>query len=612
MFKNLSIRGLLTWALGVIFVLFLAIGIAGYKTLDGHRTDIQELLDNNVVRGDQAHRLASDLLRARLAAVNAIATMKDGDIEGAKTVAQRALPYNTRADAYIARLKATPDTSTEGAPLYADMMNAYQTYRQEAYDPMIAAALAGDLQKTTALNDQKVTPLGTVFTKALLAYVDYTSRIGEEISNKAAADVTRSVIIMQFGGLVVVALIVSLFILFNRRVFTPLREVTRIFERIASGDLTGRIAATSRNEIGVLVDALKRMQDSLVRTVTGIRTGAETISLGSNEIAAGNADLSSRTEEQAASLEETAASMEEMASTVKQNADNARQANQLAASASEVAQRGGAAVAEVVETMSAISGSSKKISEIVSVIDGIAFQTNILALNAAVEAARAGEQGKGFAVVAGEVRSLAQRSSTAAKEIKDLIEDSASKVNVGASQVERAGTTMQEIVTSVKRVTDIMGEITTASDEQARGVDQVNTAISQMDEVTQQNAALVEESAAAAGAMQDQVTELVRAVAAFKTHSNQVIDVTPVAQPHLEEARPASRVARAPAAGSPAAGSPAAGSPAAGSPAAGSQASKTKLQAPSTAAAAKAPPAGKGGDKSAKKADSADDDWTSF
>ena len=320
--------------------------------------------------------------------------------------------------------------------------------------------------------------------------------------------------------------------IFNSLVVKPLVSAGQLFNKVAEGDLTSKIPVRGRNEITVLYAGFKRMQESLIRTVASVRRGVEEIDTGSKEIASGNTDLSSRTEQQAASLEETAASMQELASTVKQNAENARQANQLAASASEVAVRGGTAVSEVIGTMQAISTSSHKISEIVSVIDGIAFQTNILALNAAVEAARAGEQGKGFAVVAGEVRSLAQRSAQAAKEIKLLIEDSVGKVTVGSGQVERAGATMQEIVASVKRVTDIMGEISAASEEQARGIDQVNRAVTQMDETTQQNAALVEQAAAAASSLQDQSGKLAEAVAIFKLATGEVIDMPASSLPH--------------------------------------------------------------------------------
>ena len=302
----------------------------------------------------------------------------------------------------------------------------------------------------------------------------------------------------------------------TRSITHPLARAVKAAETVAGGDLGQRIEAGAKDETGRLLHALQDMQEKLAGAVRVIRHGSETISSASGQIAAGNADLSSRTEEQAASLEQTAASMEELASTVKQNADNARKANGLAANASEIAHRGGAAVSAVVGTMHDISASSRKISEIVSVIDGIAFQTNILALNAAVEAARAGEQGKGFAVVAGEVRSLAQRSAQAAREVKALIEESVGKVGEGSRQVQEAGATMEEVVTSVKHVTGIMGEIAAASQEQASGIDQVNRAVAQMDEATQQNAALVEEAAAAAGSMQDQARELVRAVGVFR------------------------------------------------------------------------------------------------
>jgi methyl-accepting chemotaxis protein len=310
-----------------------------------------------------------------------------------------------------------------------------------------------------------------------------------------------------------------------------LREAVAVASRVAQGDLSGHVQVKSSDETGQLMQALKDMNDSLVRMVSQVRSGTDTISTASSQIAAGNQDLSSRTEQQASSLQETASSMEELTSTVKQNADNARQANGLAASASEVAVKGGAVVSQVVDTMGSINESARKISDIIGVIDGIAFQTNILALNAAVEAARAGEQGRGFAVVASEVRNLAQRSAGAAKEIKALIEDSVEKVNAGSKLVDQAGTTMQDIVESVRRVTDVIDEITSASQEQTSGIEQINTAITQMDEVTQQNAALVEEAAAAAEALQDQASQLAQVVNIFKLDDDdvQTVSMAPLA-----------------------------------------------------------------------------------
>lgn len=296
----------------------------------------------------------------------------------------------------------------------------------------------------------------------------------------------------------------------------PLNSAINIARTVASGDLTTKINVVSKDETGQLMLALKDMNENLMRIVTQVRNGTDAIATGSNEIAAGNLDLSSRTEQQASALEETASSMEEITSTVKQNADNAKQANQLAASASNIAVKGGEVVSQVVTTMGSINEASKKIVDIISVIDGIAFQTNILALNAAVEAARAGEQGRGFAVVATEVRNLAQRSASAAKEIKELIGASVERVDAGGRLVAQAGTTMDEIVDSVKRVTDIMAEIFSASQEQSAGIEQVNQAITQMDEVTQQNAALVEEAAAAAASLQNQAEQLAETVGSFK------------------------------------------------------------------------------------------------
>jgi methyl-accepting chemotaxis protein len=305
--------------------------------------------------------------------------------------------------------------------------------------------------------------------------------------------------------------------IFTTGITRPLGVALRVAETVASGDLTSKIESTSKDETGQLMQALARMNTALYDSVLRIRQSADAISTASSEIASGNQDLSSRTEEQASSLEETAASMEEITSTVRQNGDNARQANQLASQAADVATRGSEAAGQVANTMSDIADASNKIVDIISVIDGIAFQTNILALNAAVEAARAGEQGRGFAVVATEVRSLAQRSATAAREIKTLIDDSVHKVNSGSELVNNAVRTMLEIGESIRKVNDIMNEITMATQEQVQGIEQVNTAVTEMDTVSQQNAALVEEAAAAAESLQNQARELVEVVGIFRT-----------------------------------------------------------------------------------------------
>ncbi|MGR5945219.1 methyl-accepting chemotaxis citrate transducer [Enterobacter sp. C4G1] len=319
--------------------------------------------------------------------------------------------------------------------------------------------------------------------------------------------------------LAVVAVLVVIWQGLQHLLLKPLKIIMNHIRTIAGGDLTHNINLGSRNEMGQLAVGLHEMQQSLVSTVSAVRGSTDSIYTGAGEIAAGSNDLSARTEQQAASLEETAASMEELTATVKQNSDNARQATLLAKNASETAARGGHVVDNVVRTMTEISDSSQQIAHITGVIDSIAFQTNILALNAAVEAARAGEQGRGFAVVAGEVRTLASRSAQAAKEIKGLIENSVSRVSTGSAQVSEAGETMREIVAAVTRVTDIMGEISSASDEQSRGIEQVSLAVSQMDSVTQQNAALVQESATAAAALEDQAEQLRQAVAAFRLNA---------------------------------------------------------------------------------------------
>ncbi|MGI4844102.1 MAG: methyl-accepting chemotaxis protein [Janthinobacterium lividum] len=344
--------------------------------------------------------------------------------------------------------------------------------------------------------------------------------IQHELAEQASAQVraieasTRTMVMVLTG--VVLALTAAIAWYLTRSITVPLGRALDLANTVASGDLTSRIEVDRRDEAGQLLQALKRMNENLARTVSAVRSGTDTIGTAAAEVAAGNLDLSARTEQQASSLEETASSMEELTSTVKQNADNARQANTLAEAASRVAERGGEVIGDVVGTMEQINASAGKIVDIIGVIDGIAFQTNILALNAAVEAARAGEQGRGFAVVASEVRNLAQRSAAAAKEIKSLIGDSTQAVEAGSKLVGEAGSTMQEIVESVRRVTDIMGEITAASAEQTAGIEQINEAVTQMDQVTQQNAALVEEAAAASASMQEQAGMLAAAVSVFR------------------------------------------------------------------------------------------------
>jgi len=414
-----------------------------------------------------------------------------------------------------------------------------------AFKEALGQVLAFNSEGAAKVIASRIDPLNGKTLVALNKLVDLQQKASTNfIDSSVRADKSLMALLFALGS-VGVGLGVAGALVISRSIIVPLKGAVAVAQKVAAGELTSQVVVEGSDETGELLQALKDMNESLVRTVSEVRSGTETITVASQEIAAGNADLSSRTESQASSLEETASSMEELTSTVKQNADNARQANQLAVSASSVAIKGGTVVSQVVDTMGSIKESSSKIVDIIGVIDGIAFQTNILALNAAVEAARAGEQGRGFAVVASEVRNLAQRSAGAAKEIKELIGDSVNKVDAGSRLVDEAGQTMELIVTSIKQVADIMGEITAATQEQSNGIEEVNQAITQMDEMTQQNAALVEQSAAAAESMQGQAQKLAQAVSAFKlSHEDGIVQR---AAPARAAAKPAPRapVARA-------------------------------------------------------------------
>ncbi|CAN7568300.1 methyl-accepting chemotaxis protein [Variovorax paradoxus] len=509
--KNLKIGTRLGIGFALVLALMACIAGIGVFRLQGVGDAVQEMVQRSLVK----ERLAANwLLNTSSNSVRTFALVKSNDAEVQDYLQKQMSKTSAGISETQAKLEAMLDSPEEQA-ISAGIKEKRSQY-VGLRNTILKLKAEGKQEEAAAITNGKLVPMLEVYDASIRGMLTHQA----ERIDKAADAVDSlnragrmNVIVLAMAALLLGGVLAWLL---TRSITRPLNEAVRVAQTVADGDLTSRIESSSRDETGQLMQALKNMNASLATVVSGVRQGTDAIATASGEIAAGNQDLSSRTEEQASSLEQTAASMEELTSTVKQNADNARQANQLALSASEVAVKGGSVVGQVVDTMASINASSKKIVDIIGVIDGIAFQTNILALNAAVEAARAGEQGRGFAVVASEVRNLAQRSGAAAKEIKGLIDDSVGKVDMGSALVGEAGKTMAEIVGSVKRVTDIIGEITAASQEQSTGIEQVNQAIAQMDQVTQQNAALVEEAAAAAQSMQEQAASLVGAVSVFR------------------------------------------------------------------------------------------------
>ncbi|HEV2609815.1 MAG TPA: methyl-accepting chemotaxis protein [Noviherbaspirillum sp.] len=508
---NLKIGKRLALGFGTICVLLVFILGFSITMLGRVNEGTHEIVNDRMPKVEMSYNLNMGINDIAISLRNMLLTDKKQDIDKQiETVMQ------TRKDIRIALddMKATMQRP-QSVKIVEKLIESDGKYIA-GQDQLIKMVNAGSLDEARTFLINELRPVLVSYKSLLAELITLQKQYAQEAGKQAdeTYNDTRNLLIVLGIAILIFASAIGYWITVS--ITRPVNKALKLAKTVAAGDLTSQIEVTTKDEMGELLQALKLMNESLVRTVSTVKTGTDTIASASTQIAGGTQDLSARTEEQASSLEETASSMEELTSTVKQNAENARQANALAASASDVASKGGDVVSKVVDTMAAINESSKKISDIIGVIDGIAFQTNILALNAAVEAARAGEQGRGFAVVASEVRNLAQRSAAAAKEIKTLIGDSVEKVDAGGKLVDQAGATMQDIVESVKRVTDIMAEILAASDEQTAGIEQINQAITQMDQVTQQNAALVEEAAAASEAMQEQAGNLAQVVSVFK------------------------------------------------------------------------------------------------
>jgi len=532
---NLRIRTLLMAGFGAILAVMVILVGLGISQMNKADTLTKKLTEESFYRASMLQEWKSII---DTNAARTLAAIKLTDEADAKFFLDAISVSSKRSDVLREDIMKSIEGDPQAQALFANVdkeRDAYRVARKSA----LAKKEAGDVEGVRRFLDTEMVPRVQSYSASLNAMVKYQQDAVEADSNSIETEFAAS-LRLQIGLAIAAVLAGAGFAWWiGRRISAPLDAAVNVAQTVARGDLTSRIVAQGSNETGALMGALRDMNANLVDIVSQVRVGTGTIAEAADQISAGNLELSSRTEQQASSLEETASSMEELTSTVRQNADNAREANALAQTASQVAGRGGETVGRVVQTMDAITESSKKIVDIIGVIDGIAFQTNILALNAAVEAARAGEQGRGFAVVASEVRNLAQRSAGAAKEIKELIGNSVDKVEEGSRLVSDAGTTMQEIVDSIGRVTAIMSQIAMASAEQSSGIEQVNQAVAQMDQVTQQNAALVEEAAAASDAMREQAQALSALVSTFRFEERAV----QAAVQSLRASAPATRLA---------------------------------------------------------------------
>jgi methyl-accepting chemotaxis protein len=539
--SNVRVATRLTAGFLIGIVLMLVLGAGSLAALSRTNADLDTLYNDRIVPLQTLKRLADAYAVNVIDAVNKANAGMVPAQEALKLVQDARRDINNDWRAYTSTLLTEEESRIvrEAEALFRPANDAID--RLEAALRGMSGNVRGQLDLFDGPLYLPVDPIGGKVSEL----IELQLRVAAEINQSAAAQYqwVRGLTV----GLVGLALLVSALAgwLITRSITQPIAEAVQLAEAVASGDLTRRIAARGRDELAALLRALGAMNDSLVRVVSEVRHSSDSIATGSSEIAAGNADLSSRTENQAANLEETAASMEQITATVSQNAETARHASELASGASEAAARGGQVVGQVVSTMQEITASSQKIADIISVIDGIAFQTNILALNAAVEAARAGEQGRGFAVVAGEVRTLAQRSAAAAREIKALITTSVDRVQLGSKLVGQAGESVGDIVVQVQRVTDLINAISAAGNEQTAGITQVGEALQQLDQVTQQNAALVEQSAAAADSLRQQAGRLAELVGVFRLSGAATASQAPAPAPAAVSQRPGARPALA-------------------------------------------------------------------